>query len=73
MDNLRDVERHDIDADMVRGETDHRRQDTHERQRHDADMTILGLNASDRDHGRAARGPKQLEQMAQPKVPASVQ
>jgi hypothetical protein len=67
MDNLRDIEMHD--ADMVRGETDHRRQDTHERQRHDADMTILGLNAYRDGEQHEAR----LEQMAQPKEPASVQ
>jgi hypothetical protein len=66
MGNLRDIEMHD--ADMARGETDHRRQDTHERQRHDADMTILGLNAFRDGEQHEA----QLEQMKQPK-PETVQ
>lgn len=67
MDNLRGIERHD--AEMARGEVDHRRTHAHEMDRHSADMTILGLEAN-----RAGeKHDLSMEQMAQPREPASVQ
>lgn len=66
MDNLRTIERHDVD--MTRGEVDHRRDHAHAMDRHGADMTLLGIEAS-----RAGeKHDLTMEQMAQPE-PASVQ
>lgn len=67
MDNLRDVERHDVDMD--RGQRDHDRDHSHAMDRHEADMTILGIDAKRAGEMHDTR----IEQMTQPKEPASVQ
>jgi hypothetical protein len=60
MDNLRDIERHDVD--MTRGAVDHRRSHAHAMDRHGAEMTILGLDASRAGEKHEA----QLDQMKAP-------
>lgn len=64
MDNLRDVERHDVE--MTHGHVAHEQDRTHRQDRHGADMTVLGLKArAAAAAGEPTSGPTAEAEMAQ--------